>query len=161
MIIMGIDPGSLVTGFGIIDSNPKTGLVNYITSGTIRLKAGPLPGRLHVLYEDLNSLCHEYRPEVMIIESLFVKINWNTALILGHARGVILLVAQQHACEIRELQPRSVKKAITGNGGSSKQVVSFMVSQRLGITQTLRVDASDALALALCYLTLFSDTIKN
>lgn len=146
---MGVDPGSVVAGFGVIREDDRKNPL-YITSGTIRM-SGPLMDRLGMLYEDLTALCVTYAPQVMVIEGMFSHINWNTALTLGHARGVILLVAKQHHCEVLELQPRTVKKIITGSGAASKALVGYMVSQRLGIVQPERSDASDALALAMSY----------
>ena len=150
MVIMGVDPGSIVTGFGVIHYLPGQRVPVYISSGTIRL-SGMLASRLKVLHEDLTAICEKYQPRVMVVEGLFSKVNWSSALVLGHARGVILLVAEQYCCDIIELQPRTVKKIITGSGAASKKLVSFMVGQRLGIVQPLRCDASDALALAMSY----------
>ena len=148
MRILGVDPGSIVTGFGVIEYVGQKPV--YITSGTIRL-SGPLGVRLKTLFEDLSLVCTTYAPQIVVIEGLFSKINWNAVLTLAHARGVIMLVAQIHGCQIIELQPRSVKKAITGSGSASKKLVAYMVSQRLSIAQPMRADASDALALAMSY----------
>lgn len=151
MRVLGIDPGSLVTGFGVVDIDESAQIEMYVTSGTIRLKADRLSDRLQILYNDLHSVFEEYRPESVVVESVFANINWRSALIMGHARGVILLVAKQYQCHILELQPRTVKKCITGTGSASKSLVASMVGKRLGLMQELQVDASDALALALSY----------
>ena len=148
MRVLGIDPGSIVTGFGIIEYHPHK--PQYVTSGTIRL-SGKLSERLVVLHDDLNALFLAYTPKVVVIEGLFSKINWQSAITLAHARGVIMLVSAMHGAEIIEMQPRTVKKTITGSGAASKKLVAYMVSQRLGIPEPARSDASDALALAMSY----------
>lgn len=149
MRIIGIDPGSLITGFGVIDVEGVS--EQYVTSGTICLRAQALSERLEVLYDDLQVIFTQHRPDQVVVEGLFSNINWRSSLVMGHARGVILLVAQQHGCGLTELQPRTVKKCIAGTGSASKQLVAAMVGRRLGLTHALRVDASDALALALSY----------
>lgn len=151
MRILGIDPGSVVTGFGVIDVDSSSQKEMYVTSGVIQLKSKDLSSRLVTLYDDLHAIFSEYRPDEVVVEGLFASINWRSSLVMGHARGVILLVVKQYGCGLTELQPRVVKKCISGSGAASKQMVAQMVGHRLNITQVLRVDASDALALALAF----------
>lgn len=151
MIILGIDPGSVVTGFGVIEVNPRL-QPRYVASGSLRLGSGSLPERLLVLREDLQQIWSHYQPQTVVIEQVFSNINWRTALVMAHARGVILLATAEWGLPILELQPRAVKKMIAGQGGASKAWVQNMVRHRLGIEGELSLDASDALALALAYL---------
>lgn len=148
MRIMGIDPGSLCTGFGVVDISLNT--ETYVTSGVINL-SNSLSERLETLFNDLHLVHEKYQPTHVVIEGLFAHINWRSSLVMAHARGVIMLVAKQHGCCFHELQPRVVKKSITGSGSASKQVVAVMVAKRLNIKHVLKIDASDALALALSY----------
>lgn len=161
MRVMGVDPGSRVTGFGIIDLVAQAPHERYVGSGTIRLPSGDLAARLRVLYDDLQAIHEQFQPTHVVVEGLFAHVNWRSALVMGHARGVILLVAQQQGCQISHLQPRSAKKYLTGSGSATKAWVASMVQRRLGLWETIRPDASDALALALAYQNLSAVDASN
>lgn len=147
----GIDPGTLVTGYGIVAAAGAR--VRFIACGTIRTKSGDsLPRRLLTIHEDLRALFRRYRPGECAVESAFTGKNARSALTLGQARGVALLTAAAEGIATAEYAPRAVKKAVVGNGGASKQQVRFMVRSLLGIpAESMPLDASDALAIALCH----------
>jgi crossover junction endodeoxyribonuclease RuvC len=153
--VLGIDPGTLVTGYGVVERRDATLL--SVTSGEIVNAAGtPLAERLLAIHTRIRSLADEYRPVEMAIESAFYGKNAQSALKLGHARGVCLLAAAQSEIPAVEYSPREVKKAVAGNGNASKDSVRYMVCSLLGIpAQGLRLDVSDALAVALCHLQRF------
>lgn len=147
----GIDPGTLVTGYGIV---ARTGArVRYVACGTIRTRpADPLPVRLQTIHNGLVNLFERYRPAECAVEAAFHGKNAQSALKLGHARGVALLAAVNAGITPAEYAPRAVKKAVVGNGAASKQQVLYMVRSLLNIpAQSMRLDASDALAIALCH----------
>lgn len=150
-IIFGIDPGSAYTGFGVIK---KTGAqLVHIDSG--RIVAGisgkvAFAKRLVKIDADLRALFALHKPDVVAIEQVFSQINVASALKLGQARGVILLVCEQQVSgRIFEFSPRSVKKAITGYGAATKSQMQYMVRQVLGVKSTISEDAADALAIAI------------
>jgi len=149
MIIIGVDPGSRITGYGIIeviDNKPF-----YLSSGCIQL-SGDFAVRLSQLYEALLQVVKEYSPTVCAIESVFVHKNPNSALKLGQARGVILLALNQFVSIPFEYEPRLVKKTIVGTGSAIKSQVQFMVQKKLNLSGTPKEDAADALAVALCHV---------
>ncbi len=158
--ILGVDPGSQVTGFGVIEDRGDT--LACLTSGTIRTtkaRAGDnqtnLPKRLGIIHDGLNQLVSQYRPQIMVVESVFHARNAQSALKLGQARGVALLVGAQHGLEVFEYSPRAVKKGITGSGAATKSQVERMVKVLLHGKVMRSLDATDALALAIyhCHLT--------
>jgi len=151
MIILGVDPGSLVTGYGVVKYiNMK---IEPVTWGTISCK--PISSfqlRLKKIYNAILEIIQTYQPAEMAIESLFHAKNTQSALKLGHARGVILLAAANSDLPVAEYSPRNIKQAITGNGAASKQQVQQMVMRLLGLTQELTsYDVSDSLATAICH----------
>ncbi len=149
MIILGVDPGSHATGFGAIATGP---VVRMLGGGVIRTKtAAPLPERLLTIHDRLAEAIEEHRPDVVAVENLFNAKNARSSLILGHARGVILLVGARAGCEVAEYAPREVKKALTGNGAAQKEQVRFMVMRLLNLKSEPALDQSDALAVALAH----------
>ena len=149
MIILGVDPGSHATGFGVIRTGP---VARMLAGGVIRTSSGaPLPERLATIHASLVEVIAAEAPDVMVVESLFNARNPRSALILGHARGVILLAGAQAGLPIHEYAPRDVKKAVTGNGAAAKEQVRFMVMRLLGLREEPPLDQSDALAAALAY----------
>lgn len=150
--MLGIDPGTLVTGYGIVERRGTA--VVAVASGQITNAAGtPLAERLLAISSGLRGLIGSQTPTEVAIESAFYGKNAQSALKLGHARGVCLLCAAEHRLPITEYSPREVKKALAGNGNASKDQVRFMVATLLGEQpQRLRLDVSDALAVALCHL---------
>tara|TARA_B100000029_G_C17567132_1_gene955423 strand:+ start:771 stop:1253 length:483 start_codon:yes stop_codon:yes gene_type:complete len=152
MIILGIDPGLLQTGYGLIkisDNHPE--VLDYgIISPDVK---SSLSNRLHTIYEDLMILINNYKPTIMVIEEVFYGKNVKSALLLGHARGVPMVCASKYKIPVFEYSPRKIKQAITGNGNADKTQVKYMIMRELGLKNfNAPIDASDALAIALCHL---------
>lgn len=148
-LILGIDPGSRITGFGIV--REQGGQCEYITSGCIRLGEADFPQRLKMIFQHLSTLIAEYRPEVLSIEQVFMARNPDSALKLGQARGAAIVAAVHAGLEVREYTARQVKQAVVGTGAADKAQVQHMVTQLLGLSGTPQADAADALAVALCH----------
>lgn len=156
MVILGVDPGSWRAGYGLIRAE---GLRLYhVAHGVIRGGATglPLPQRLARLYRGFLDLMEEYSPEAMAVEALFHSRNARSSLVLGHARGVILLAGVHAGLDVQEYSPLTVKQALTGCGAADKEQVRYMVRAILGLPQPPPMDASDALAAAVCYAHLLS-----
>ncbi|NLY29113.1 MAG: crossover junction endodeoxyribonuclease RuvC [Firmicutes bacterium] len=151
MLILGIDPGTAITGYGLIKANGNR--LTPVEYGAIRTRAGDdTATRLSNLHGDLCSLLKETHPDVVAVEQLFFNTNVTTALAVGQARGVILLAAAQAGIDIVEYTPLQVKQTVTGNGRATKQQVAFMVKALLGLKAAPRPDdVSDALAIAICH----------
>lgn len=150
MIILGVDPGSENTGYGIIEK--QQGTLAHVASGTI--KAGPqLPfaRRLEKIYDGLIKVIETYRPEVGAVEEIFFATNVRSAIKLGQVRGVALLALAQRRVECVEYTPLAVKQALVGYGRASKEQVALMVSRLLKVDGLGGLDSSDALALAICH----------
>lgn len=150
--VLGVDPGTLVTGYGIVAC--RGAKMRLVDCGTIRNGSEkPMPSRLHEIYYGLRTLMEEYAPDEFAIESAFYGKNAQSAMKLGHARGVSLLAAVERGIPTAEYSPREVKKAITGRGSASKEQVQFMIRSLLDLGETpMIMDASDALAIAVCHL---------
>lgn len=150
--VIGIDPGIETTGYGIIDSNGHDH--SAVTFGTISPPRGkPLYERLAYLYGELKEVIGENSPEEMAVEQAFFSKNARTALVLGQARGVILLVGAHQDIHCFEYAPRKIKMAVVGNGNASKEQVQYMVISMLSLQDTpSKLDVTDALATALCHL---------
>ena len=148
MIILGIDPGSITTGYAFLDMGGK--MARVLEYGTLHAPAGrALEDRLLHIVSELETLLDRYRPEALSMEGVFFAKNAKSALVLGHIRGAILVACRRRGMSFSEYSPRAVKLAVTGNGGASKEQVANMVFARLGIEAgTLPLDASDALAIA-------------
>ena len=148
---MGIDPGSVKTGFGILNRY-RDGSFSVVHSGVIRTKSGsPLPERLTKIYNELSKVMKDYKPGAVAIEQVFVKDHPRSALILGHARGVALLAAQHCGASIHEYAATEVKKSVTGSGRATKDQVARMAMQLLGLSERPAEDAADALCIAMCH----------
>ncbi len=152
MIALGVDPGTLVSGFGIVLRHGST--YRLLGCGTVINAARlPLAERLATIYRELTGTITEHKPDEFAIETAFYGKNAQSALKLGHARGVCILAAIQHGLPIAEYSPREVKKAVVGNGNASKEQVQYMVKTLLGIRNGHMLhDTSDALAIAICHL---------
>lgn len=151
MKIIGIDPGLSCTGFGIIEvSENDKSIIDY---GVVKTDSkDPLCDRLKVLHEDLEYIIKKYKPTVMSIEQIFYGKNVKSALLLGHARGIPMLLAAIYKLPLYEFSPRRIKQSLTGNGNSTKEQVQFMVKKVLLMDELPQpIDASDALAIAVCY----------
>ena len=149
MIILGIDPGSRITGFGIIDNQANQ--IKYIHSGKIKVVGDSLPQRLGNIFARIDEVIQQYHPEQMGIENVFMARNPDSALKLGQARGAAICAAHQAGLEIAEYAAREVKQAIVGKGAASKDQVQHMVKRLLGLQQTLQADEADGLAIAICH----------
>jgi crossover junction endodeoxyribonuclease RuvC len=151
MKILGIDPGIADTGYGLINKN-KIGNLTCLTYGSIKTKAKvEMTERLEIINQELKNIIIKYRPELLAVEQLFFCNNVKTALIVGQARGVILLTARQNQVPIAEFTPLQVKQAVSSYGKASKLQVQKMVKLLLKLDQLPKPDdAADALAVAIC-----------
>ena len=151
MKIIGIDPGLACMGFGIIEIiNNNLNLVDY---GTVKTDSKePLNIRLNTIYDDLKYIIKKYKPKVMSVEQIFYGKNVKSALLLGHSRGIPLLLSASLGLTLYEFSARRIKQSLTGNGNATKEQVQFMVKNLLSMDEVPSPsDASDALAAAICY----------
>ncbi len=149
-LILGIDPGSRKTGFGII--NVVGSKSEYVTSGVIRMKdTDELPARLKVIFDSLSQIIEQYCPQEMAIEQVFMAKNAASALKLGQARGAAIVAATAHNLPVAEYEARKVKQSVVGNGAADKLQVQHMVKTLLRLPASPQEDAADALAVALCH----------
>jgi crossover junction endodeoxyribonuclease RuvC len=147
--ILGLDPGSIRTGYGVIECRP-TGDV-HIVSGCIHAKGSDLALRLRVIHEAIQKIVAQYAPEEVAIERVFMHRNADSALKLGQARGAALAAAVASGAAVFEYAPRAVKLAVVGTGTADKDQVSHMVQSLLAISEPATPDESDALAIAMCH----------
>ena len=148
--ILGIDPGLNVTGYGLIKINDnKPSLIKY---GTIRTEAKKeLSERLYKIFESLNEIIFEFQPHYVAVEDIFYAENVKTAIVMGHARGTVIVAAKQNGAHVSEFTAREVKMSVVGNGAAAKNQVNYMVANILRVKEKITPDdASDALAVALC-----------
>lgn len=152
MIVLGIDPGTAITGYGLVQE--ENGQAVALAYGVITTPSDlPLPDRLKLLQRDLAAIVEKYRPEQSAVEQLFFNKNVRTALAVGHARGVVLLTLAQASVPVYEYTPLEVKLAVTGHGRADKAQVQQMITLLLGLSKIPKPDdAADALAIALCHL---------
>jgi crossover junction endodeoxyribonuclease RuvC len=150
MRVLGIDPGTERTGWGCVQHDGEAPV--RVASGVLHLGRGLLPERLCRLHRELDRLFALYRPEACATEGLFYHRNVQSALLLGHARGVCLLVAAVHGVPVTEYPPARVKSAVVGHGAARKEQVGAMVAGVLGFEPLGTFDETDALAVALCHL---------
>jgi len=151
VIVLGIDPGTACTGYGVIKGdNPGMGVVSLVECGVIRTRArDPLASRLQEIYEGVAELLERHHPDALSVEDVFYAKNVRTTVVLGHARGVVLLAGQQAKVEIHELPPAEIKKAIVGTGAATKEQVQFMLTRLLRLkTAPQPSDAADGVAAA-------------
>jgi crossover junction endodeoxyribonuclease RuvC len=149
-LILGIDPGSRKTGFGII--NVISNKTEYITSGVIRMADEDLlPERLKTIFDSLTDIINQYCPQEMAIEQVFMAKNASSALKLGQARGAAIVAAVAQNIPVSEYEARKVKQSVVGNGAADKLQVQHMVKTLLCLPAAPQEDAADALAVALCH----------
>ncbi|WP_166255256.1 crossover junction endodeoxyribonuclease RuvC [Marinobacter salicampi] len=148
-IILGVDPGSRITGYGIIRCEGR--LTEYLDSGCIRLGDKPMAERLQMIFHSLATLIGEYRPDDFAIEQVFMARNPDSALKLGQARGAAIVSAANSGLAVHEYSARQVKQAVVGSGGADKAQVQHMVQTILALSRKPQADAADALAIALCH----------
>ena len=161
-LIIGIDPGSRRTGFGIIDAvGAKT---SYLTSGIIRLPEDAMPTRLKVIFQSVSELIEEHKPALMAVEDVFFARDPRAALRLGQARGAAIVAGAMAELPVAEYSARTVKQAVVGTGSATKEQVQHMVMRLLKLPAAPKEDAADALAVAICHahsLTKHPDLLKS
>ena len=148
-LILGIDPGSQKTGFGIISH--EGGCSEYITSGIIRLPRTNLPERLKIIFEGVTEIVEQYCPQQLAIEEVFMARDAKAAIKLGQARGAAIVACVSRNMAVFEYAAKSIKQAVVGTGSADKQQVQHMVKALLKLPAAPREDAADALAAALCH----------
>ena len=149
LTILGIDPGSQVTGFGVIAAQGTR--LSYIASGCIRTRGGEMADRLRIIFDGAARLVDEYRPDEVCVERVFIHRNADSALKLGQARAAALCGTFMHQVPVHEYAAREIKLAVTGSGGAEKVQVAHMVRRLLAVSGPLAADAADALAVAICH----------
>ncbi len=152
MVVLGIDPGTASTGYGLVQE--MEGELELVAYGVVETPAGrPLPHRLQTIYRELRALVEQYNPSAGAVERLFFSRNVRTAMSVGQARGVALLALADAGLDIGEYDPLEIKQAVTGYGGADKQQVQEMVRALLKMDALPRPDdAADGLAVAICHL---------
>ena len=159
MIILGIDPGSRCTGFGLIDNQPNR--ITYLHSGFFKIKGDSLPQRLGQIFQHIENLIGQYQPQQMSIEQVFMHRNADSALKLGQARGAAICAGHLAGLEIAEYAAREIKQAVVGTGAASKEQVQHMVKHLLGLREPLQSDESDGLAIAICHAQFYATQQKT
>jgi crossover junction endodeoxyribonuclease RuvC len=151
MITIGVDPGTAILGFGVVEGTDDP---NVIDVGVVTTAStDPMPERLLQLFDGVSRVIQNHRPDVMAVEQLFFARNVTNALAVGQARGVILLAAAQHGIPVFEYKPSEVKLAVAGHGNADKHQMQTMVQMILGLDSIPRPDdAADALAVAICHI---------
>ena len=148
-IILGVDPGSRVTGYGVIRSAGRN--LEYLDSGCVVMGNRPMAERLQVIYSGLTEIIETYRPDEFAIEKVFLSRNVDSALKLGQARGVAIVCGANAGLAVHEYSARQVKQATVGSGGAAKHQIQHMIQAIFHLTRQPREDAADALAIALCH----------
>ncbi len=151
MLVLGVDPGSRVTGYGLVEKTNHD--VSCVDAGLIR-SSGKIPfyQRIYTIFESMVDIMGRFHPREMAIEDLFYAKNIQSSLKLGHARGAVLIAAVQCNVPIFEYTPLEIKKSVVGYGRADKEQVRSMVQVILGLRQEVPLDASDALAAAICHI---------
>ncbi|ART61662.1 crossover junction endodeoxyribonuclease RuvC [Kushneria marisflavi] len=149
MILLGIDPGSRRTGFGVIDISSRS--PRYVASGCIKIDASTLAQKLAQVYAGVAEVIAQHAPNEMAIEQVFLSKNADSALKLGQARGTAIVCAANHGLDVHEYAARRIKQVVTGNGGADKTQVQHMVQSTLKLSGLPQEDAADALAIALTH----------
>lgn len=161
-IVLGIDPGTALCGYGIVKEE-KSKFEALAFGSIVTTNDEPMEKRLYTIFLELSKLVEKYKPEILSIERLFFNKNVTTAISVGQARGVCLVVAAQYGLEVYEYTPAEVKLSLTGHGRASKEQVGFMVKSLLNLSEIPKPDdTSDALAIALsCFFRYSSSLIKS
>lgn len=150
MRVLGIDPGSTVTGLGVVDSLPRG--LKHLDHSELRLGRDALPVRLGAIYAGVSDMISRWQPDAIAVEQIFFSVNAKSALVLGHARGSALCAGVNAGVEVAEYSASQIKAALVGVGRASKSQVGFMVRALLGLDHQPPTDASDALACAICHI---------
>lgn len=159
MLILGIDPGSRITGYGVI--NCVGNKTEYVASGCIRIKGDELPERLQQVYSGVSEVIERYCPQEMAIEQVFMARNADSALKLGQARGVAIVASTNAELPVYEYAARKVKQSVVGKGSADKSQVQHMVAHILKLPGLPQADAADALAIALCHAHTRNSLVKS
>jgi crossover junction endodeoxyribonuclease RuvC len=147
--ILGIDPGSRVTGYGIIDHAGQQ--TTYVASGCIRTQGDSLAERLGIIFAGVSAIIAEYTPQEMAVERVFLNKNADSALKLGQARGAAICAGVHHDLPVDEYAAREIKQAVVGRGGATKEQVQHMICVLLALQKAPPSDAADALGVAVCH----------
>ncbi len=148
--ILGIDPGSRLTGYGVIDN--INGQPSFVACGVIKTTPSfPFANRINEIFDGINEVIQTHGPEVAAVEDLFMAQNPRSALKLGQARGAAIVAAMQNGLSVTDYSPRLVKQSVAGYGQAEKEQVQHMVRVLLGLSGSPSADAADALAVALCH----------
>jgi crossover junction endodeoxyribonuclease RuvC len=147
--ILGIDPGSRRTGFGILDFDGDKPI--YVTSGIVKSQDGSFADRLKRIYISIGEIVAEYRPDIVAVETVFMARNAGSALKLGQARSAALCATFAYELEVHEYAPREIKQAVVGTGAATKEQVQHMIIAMLQLSAAPSADAADALATAICH----------
>lgn len=152
LLVLGIDPGTAITGYGVVERLPD-GVLRLSECGVIRTSArAPLPTRLRQIFEGVTELLERHRPAAVAVEGVFFGKNARTAMVLGHARGAVLLAAALRDLDVAEYPPAEVKNAIVGTGRATKHQIGFMTQKLLRLREPPRPeDAADGVAVAICH----------
>ncbi len=150
MLVLGIDPGTASTGYGVVRGG-DAGVATLVECGVIRTRPrDSLPSRLREIHDGVAELIERHRPDALSVEDVFYARNVRTTVVLGHARGVILLAAEQRGIVVNELAPAEIKKAVAGTGAATKEQVQFMLTRLLRLKHAPQPsDAADGVAAAL------------
>jgi len=149
MRILGVDPGSRITGFGIIDAQGNR--LRHIAHGCIKTGKGELPERLHQLFTGLSNVITEHQPDESAMEDVFMAKNAASALKLGQARGALIAACTHAGLPVQTYSPTATKQAVVGFGRAEKQQMQHMVKLMLGLHDVIQEDAADALGVAICH----------
>jgi len=157
--ILGIDPGSRTTGYGVITQHDGT--LSYVASGCIKTGDVDLASKLRILYNSINQVINLYNPQVVAIERVFMAHNVDSALKLGQARGALIVSCSISNLEVFEYTARQIKQALVGVGSANKKQVQSMVMQILRLSSAPQLDASDALACAICHANFYATLLRH
>jgi crossover junction endodeoxyribonuclease RuvC len=157
MKILGIDPGSRITGYGIIETDGKRN--SYVAGGCVRMNSPLLAQRLTTIYKGIEEIIQQFNPDEVAIEKVFMNKNADSALKLGQARGAAICAVANNGLSVAEYSPNRIKQCVVGKGHAEKQQVQHMIRILLRLTATPSTDAADALATAICHA--HSRTITN
>jgi crossover junction endodeoxyribonuclease RuvC len=160
MRVLGIDPGSRITGYGIVDQQGNR-LVHVDNGAIFTDQAADFPGRLKRIFDGLSSVIAEYHPDEVAVENIFFSTNAQSALKLGQARGAAIVAAVHAGLPVAEYTALQVKQAVVGQGRAEKGQVQKMLKALLGLPEIAQADASDALAVAVCHINSYSLKLKT
>lgn len=150
MRILGIDPGSRITGYGVVEAQGSQ--LFHVSSGRIRVPDENIGIRLRTIYQQIEQIIESNNPEAVAVEKVFVARNARSALMLGQARGAVIVAAGSRELDIEEYSPLEIKQAVVGRGRAAKQQVQHMVKVLLNLASTPETDTADALACAICHI---------